>query len=191
MEKNGVGSAVVKSIILVVLGAVVILGAYMILTRGKKPAKEEDYVLTTVDEITTTDLNRNYPADARMVVDFYGKIMRTLYRETYTDDQQDKMIEVLAGIMDDELLNNQSNFKKSIKNEVKDRKEGDYSIATYVVQAKEPEVVKVDGRRMCNVECLFSLRKGTSHIVVTYQFVMRMDDEGRWKILGWTVKADE
>ena len=191
MEKNGVGSAVVKSIILVVLGAVVILGAYMILTRGKKPAKEEDYVLTTVDEITTTDLNRNYPADARMVVDFYGKIMRTLYRETYTDDQQDKMIEVLGGIMDDELLNNQSNFKKSIKNEVKDRKEGDYSIATYVVQAKEPEVVKVDGRRMCNVECLFSLRKGTSHIVVTYQFVMRMDDEGRWKILGWTVKADE
>ena len=104
MAKQGVGSAVVKSIILVVLGAVVILGAYLILTRGKKPAKEEDYVLTTVDEITTTDLNRNYPADARMVVDFYGKIMRTLYRETYTDEQQDKMIEILAGIMDDELL---------------------------------------------------------------------------------------
>lgn len=191
MEKNGVGSAVVKSIILVVLGAVVILGAYMILTRGKKPAKEEDYVLTTVDEITTTDLNRNYPADARMVVDFYGKIMRTLYRETYTDDQQDKMLEVLGGIMDDELLANQTNFKKSMKNEIKERKEGDYSVATYVVQAKEPEVVKIDGRKMCNVECLFSLRKSTKHIVVTYQFVMRMDDEGRWKILGWTVKADE
>ena len=191
MEKNGVGSAVVKSIILVVLGAVVILGAYMILTRGKKPAKEEDYVLTTVDEITTTDLNRNYPADARMVVDFYGKIMRTLYRETYTDDQQDKMLEVLGGIMDDELLANQTNFKKSMKNEIKERKEGDYSVATYVVQAKEPEVVKIDGRKMCNVECLFSLRKSTKHIVVTYQFVMRMDDEGKWKILGWTVKADE
>ena len=44
---------------------------------------------------------------------------------------------------------------------------------------------------MCNVECLFSLRKSTKHIVVTYQFVMRMDDEGKWKILGWTVKADE
>ena len=191
MEKNGVGSAVVKSIVLVVLGAVVIIGAYLILTRGKKPAKEEDYVLTTVDEITTTDLNRNYPADARMVVDFYGKIMRTLYRETYTDDQQEKMIQVLAGLMDDELLENQFNFSKSIKSEVKERKEGDYSIATYVVQAKEPEVVKVDGRKMCNVECLFSLRKSTKHIVVTYQFVMRMDDEGKWKILGWTVNTDE
>ena len=114
MEKQGVGSAVLKSVILVVLGAVVILGAYLILTRGKRPAKEENYVLTTVDEITTTDLNRNYPADARMVVDLYGKIMRTLYRETYTDEQQDKMIEVLSGIMDDELLDNQVNFSKSI-----------------------------------------------------------------------------
>ncbi|MBQ6406633.1 MAG: hypothetical protein IJJ64_01195 [Butyrivibrio sp.] len=191
MEKQGVGSAVLKSVILVVLGAVVILGAYLILTRGKRPAKEENYVLTTVDEITTTDLNRNYPADARMVVDLYGKIMRTLYRETYTDEQQDKMIEVLSGIMDDELLDNQVNFSKSIKSEVKERKEGDYSIATYVVQAKEPDVVKVDGKKMCNVECLFSLRKSTKHIVVTYQFVMRMDSEGKWKILGWTVKADE
>ena len=191
MEKNSVGSAVVKSIVLVILGAIIILGVYLVLTRNKKPAKDEDYVLSTVDEITTTDLNRNYPADARMVVDLYGKIMRALYKETYTDDQQDKMIGVLEGIMDDELMANQNNFARSIKNEVKQRKEGDYSIATYVVQAKEPEAVKVDGRKMCNVECLFSLRKGTSHIVSTYQFVMRQDDQGKWKILGWTVKTDE
>ncbi|MBQ3798565.1 MAG: hypothetical protein II842_20195 [Butyrivibrio sp.] len=191
MEKNSVGSAVVKSIVLVILGAMVILGVYMILTRNKKAAKDEDYVLTTVDEITTTDLDRNYPTDARMVVDFYGKIMRALYKETYTDAQQTKMIEILGGIMDDELMANQNNFAKSIKNEVKERKDGDYSIATYAVQAKEPEVVRVDGRKMCTVECLFSLRQGTGHIVTTYEFILRQDSLGRWKILGWTVKTDE
>lgn len=191
MEKNSVGSAVVKSIVLVILGAMVILGVYMILTRNKKAAKDEDYVLTTVDEITTTDLDRNYPTDARMVVDFYGKIMRALYKETYTDAQQTKMIEILGGIMDDELMANQNNFAKSIKNEVKERKDGDYSISTYVVQAKEPEVVRVDGRKMCTVECLFSLRQGTGHIVTTYEFILRQDSLGRWKILGWTVKTDE
>ena len=191
MEKNSVGSAVVKSIVLVILGAMVILGVYMILTRNKKAAKDEVYVLTTVDEITTTDLDRNYPTDARMVVDFYGKIMRALYKETYTDAQQTKMIEILGGIMDDELMANQNNFAKSIKNEVKERKDGDYSIATYAVQAKEPEVVRVDGRKMCTVECLFSLRQGTGHIVTTYEFILRQDSLGRWKILGWTVKTDE
>lgn len=192
MKKSSVSSAVIKSIVLAVLGALIILGVYLMLTRGKsRPGKEEDYELTVVDEITTTNLDKNYPADARRVVEFYGKIMRTLYRETYSDEQQDKMIEVLAGIMDDELLANQNNFSKSIKNEVKNKKEGDYSVVSYVVQGKEPDVVKVDGRKMCTVECLFALRKGTSHVPITYNFVMRQDENGKWKILGWTVKDDE
>ncbi|MBR4668455.1 MAG: hypothetical protein IKO76_06855 [Butyrivibrio sp.] len=192
MEKSSVSSAVIKSIILALLGAIVILGVYLMVTRLKvKPDKDEGYELTAVDEITTTNLDKNYPADARMVVEFYGKIMRTLYRETYTDSQQDKMIDILAGIMDDELLANQNNFSKSIKNEIKQKKDGDYSVVTYIVQAREPDVVKVDGRKMCSVECLFSLRKGTSHVPITYEFIMRQDEEGRWKILGWTLKDDE
>lgn len=191
MEKKSVSSAVIKSVVLVVLGALVILGIYLIFNRNKNVAKEEDYVLTAVDEITTTDLSKSYPADARMIVSFYAKIMQTLYKETYTEEQEDKMISVLAGIMDDELLANQSDFNKSVKNEVQERKAGDYSISTYVVQTKEPEVVKIDGSKMCNVDCLFTLRKGTTHTATYYQYVMRQDDEGKWKILGWTIKEDE
>ena len=191
MEKKSVSSAVIKSVVLVVLGALVILGIYLIFNRNKNVAKEEDYVLTVVDEITTTDLSKSYPADARMIVSFYAKIMQTLYKETYTEEQEDKMISVLAGIMDDELLANQSDFNKSVKNEVQERKAGDYSISTYVVQTKEPEVVKIDGSKMCNVDCLFTLRKGTTHTATYYQYVMRQDDEGKWKILGWTIKEDE
>ena len=191
MEKKSVSSAVIKSVVLVVLGALVILGIYLIFNRNKNVAKEEDYVLTAVDEITTTDLSKSYPADARMIVSFYAKIMQTLYKETYTEEQEDKMISVLGGIMDDELLANQSDFNKSVKNEVQERKEGDYSISTYVVQTKEPEVVKIDGSKMCNVDCLFTLRKGTTHTATYYQYVMRQDDEGKWKILGWTIKEDE
>ncbi len=191
MEKKSVSSAVIKSVVLVALGALVILGIYLIFNRNKNVAKEEDYVLTVVDEITTTDLSKSYPADARMIVSFYAKIMQTLYKETYTEEQEDKMISVLAGIMDDELLANQSDFNKAVKNEVQERKAGDYSISTYVVQTKEPEVVKIDGSKMCNVDCLFTLRKGTTHTATYYQYVMRQDDEGKWKILGWTIKEDE
>ena len=67
MEKKSVSSAVIKSVVLVVLGALVILGIYLIFNRNKNVAKEEDYVLTAVDEITTTDLSKSYPADARMI----------------------------------------------------------------------------------------------------------------------------
>ncbi|SFC78477.1 DUF6715 family protein [Butyrivibrio sp. YAB3001] len=191
--ESGTKSAIIKSVVLIGLATMVILGVFLLFTRNndKKVTTEENYTLTAVDEITTTNLEKNYPADARMVVDFYGKVMKTLYKETYSDEQQDKMIEVLGGIMDDELMTYQNDFKKGVKEEVASRKEGDYSISSYVVQSKEPKVSKIDGKKMCMVDCLFTLRHGTTSTATYYEFVLRQDSEGRWKILGWTINEEK
>ena len=194
MEKGSTGSAILKSVIIVALGAIVVLGLYMVFTRTRgNSGKDEDYVITAVDEITTTDLEKNYPASARKVVELYARTMQVLYKETYTDDQQDKMIAILSGIMDDELLANNQNFAQGIKSEVKGRKAEDYSISAYVIQTKEPDEVKVSGRKMCTVDCLFSLRHGSNGTTATYyQFILRRDENnGNWKILGWTLKEEE
>ena len=188
--KNG---AVVKAIVMTVLAAIVVLGLYMVFTRSKKKGPEESYDITVVDEITTTDLDKNYPASARKVVELYVKTMQALYRETYSDSQEDAMIAVVEGLMDDELLANNSNFAKSIKNEVKERRDGDYSISAFVVQSKEPKEVMVNGRKMCNVDCLINLRHASNGTSATYyQYIMRREKEnGNWKILGWTIKEDD
>ena len=186
--KNG---AVIKAIVMTVLAAIVILGLYMVFTRSKKVGPEESYDISVVDEITTTNLEKNYPASARKVVELYAKTMQVLYKEEYSDSQQDKMIAVLAGIMDEELLANQKNFEGNMKLEVKDRKENDYSISYYVIQAKEPEEVMVGGKKMCDVECLYTLRQGSYIDTADYHFVMRRDDNGKWKILGWTLSTEE
>ena len=193
MEKGGVGSAVVKSILLI-LGAMIVLGVYMILTRGKKtPAKDEDYVITVVDEITTTNLEKSYPASARKVVELYAKSMQTLYREEYTEEQRDAMIAVVKGLMDDELLASNQEFEGEIRVEVTKRKAEKYSIPAYVVQTKEPEEVTVDGRKMCSVDCLFNMRSASTPTYSNYYtFILRRDQEnGNWKILGWTLKEEE
>ena len=188
--KNG---AVVKAIVMTVLAAIVVLGLYMVFTRSKKKGPEESYDITVVDEITTTNLDKNYPASARKVVELYVKTMQALYRETYSDSQEDAMIAVVEGLMDDELLANNSNFAKSIKNEVKERRDGDYSISAFVVQSKEPKEVMVNGRKMCNVDCLINLRHASNGTTATYyQYIMRREKEnGNWKILGWTIKEDD
>ena len=191
MENNSVKSAILKSIVLLALGAVVIVGLYFMFVGTKKDPGEEQYNLTAVDEITTTNLEKNYPANPRKVVDLYANIMKVLYKEEYTDGQQDKMLEVLQGIMDDELLANQGNFSKSIKDEIAERKEGKYSISNYIVQNIEPEEVTISGKKMCTVVCTFSLRKDTNTIVNNYQFILRQDDEKRWKIVGWDVETKQ
>ncbi len=191
MENNSVKSAIMKSIVLLALGAVVVVGLYFMFVGSKKSPEEEQYNLTAVDEITTTNLEKNYPANPRMVVDLYAKTMQVLYKEEYTEGQQDKMLYVLKGIMDDELLEKQVDFSRSMKNEISERKEGDYSISNYLVQNTEPEVVTVSGKKMCNVQCLFSLRKGTSTVANYYQFILRQDDDKKWKILGWDVNTKQ
>ena len=92
MENNSVKSAIMKSIVLLALGAVVIVGLYFMFVGTKKDPGEEQYNLTAVDEITTTNLEKNYPANPRKVVDLYANIMKVLYKEEYTDGQQDKML---------------------------------------------------------------------------------------------------
>lgn len=185
--ENSTKSAIIKSVVLVILGAIFILGIYFVLTRNKRGDNSENYQLTVIDEITTTNLDKNYPADPRMVVELYCKIMQTMYKESYSDDQADKMLAVLAGIMDDELLENQMNFNKSIKDEVSNRKENDYSISVYQVQRIDMEG-KIDGRNACTVDCYIYLRQGTAGIPAIYQYLLRQDADGRWKILGWQTK---
>ena len=110
MENNSVKSAIMKSIVLLALGAVVVVGLYFMFVGSKKSPEEEQYNLTAVDEITTTNLEKNYPANPRMVVELYAKTMQVLYKEEYTEGQQDKMLYVLKGIMDDELIEKQVDF---------------------------------------------------------------------------------
>ncbi len=193
MEKGSTSSAVIKSVALVVLGAIVVLGLYFLFTRNKSTSNEETYEITVVDEITTTNLEKNYPASARKVVELYAKSMQVLYRETYTDEQRDKMIAVVQGLMDDELLANNPSFAQSIRKEVEERREGDYSISAFVVQTKEPDEVTVSGRKMCSVDCLFNLRHASNGTTANYySFILRRDEEkGNWKILGWTLKEEE
>lgn len=193
MEKGSTGSAIIKSIILVVLAAIIILGLYLLFVRNKQTPTEESYTFTAVDNITTVNLEKDYPASARKVVELYAQTMQVLYKEDYTAEQEQKLIDVLMGIMDDELLTNNLNFANNVKAEVTGRKAEDYSISNYVLtQVREPEEVMVDGRYMCTVECLFSLRHGSNGTSADYyEFIMRRDaTNGNWKILGWTLKEE-
>ena len=191
---NSTKSAIIKSVVMIFFAALIVLGMYILLTRNKEkePKYDESYTLSSVDEITTTDLEKSYPANPKKVVELYAKTMQVLYRETYSADQQLKMINVLAGLMDDELLANQGNFTQSMRNEVEERKKEDYSISNYVVLTKDIDEATVDGRKMCHVDLMYSLRKGTSGTsILKYRYVMRQDNEGRWKIMGWDLAPNE
>lgn len=191
MGKGGVSSGVIKSVVLVVLGAVVILGVFLLFTRERKSPSEEVYDITAVDEITTTNLDKNYPASSRKVVELYLHTMQVLYKEQYSDEQEQKMIDVLRGLMDDELLLHNTNFDNDIRDEVKRKKDEDNSLSNYeVLQKREPPEYKLNGRSMCQIDCIYYMRMGSQGTTtVDYAFILRRDEiTQNWKIYGWTLK---
>lgn len=194
MEKGGASSAVVKSIVLVVLGAVIVLGVYLVLTRSRKTPTEENYVPSVVDEFTTMNLEKNYPASSRKVVELYLRTMQAMYKEEYTDEQEQKMVELVKGLMDDELLLLNPNFEKDIKDEVARKKKEDNSISNFeILQKREPDEHKTNGRWMCQIDCIYYMRMGTQGtITVDYVFILRRDETtGNWKIYGWSLKEEQ
>ncbi|WP_029323063.1 DUF6715 family protein [Butyrivibrio sp. AE3004] len=182
-------NSVVKAIVLMILAAIVGVAIFVVITRNSSKTNDttEEIELTEVQKITTIDLSKSYPKTPPTVVDLYARIMKVLYKQTYTDEEFDKMAAVLAGIFDEQFLVAQSNWPSGLKNEVDQKKKGDYSITKYEVLTSDLQEKRDNGEEIANVLAKINLRHGTSTTPYNYLFVLRKDSEGLWKIMGWTV----
>lgn len=180
---------IIRSVILMVLAAVVVLGVFLIFTRrgSNTNTTTEETELTEVQKITTIDLTKNYPKTPPTVVDLYARTMKVMYKQQYTDEEFDKMAQVLAGIFDSEFLAAQNNWPTGLKDEVQQKKKEDYSITKYEVLTSDLQEKRDNGEEIANVVAKINLRHGTHTVSYNYLFVLRKDAEGLWKIMGWTV----
>ena len=182
-------SGIIRAIIIMVLAALIVLSVFVIITRNRKDPNTttEDQELTEVQKITTLDLSKNYPQTPSTVVELYARIMKVMYKQDYTDDEFKQMANVLAGTFDSELLANQKSWPDSLRNEVNEKRAGDYSIPNYEVLTSDLQEKRSNGEEIANVLAKINLRHGTHTTPYNYLFVLRKDSEGLWKILGWTI----
>ena len=193
-DKKGNSGETLKVVIMVILVALVILGIYMalIVRGGKNQSDEETSLLTEVQQITTMNLDENYPNSERDVVSLFGRITKALYGETYTDEEFSQMASQLEKLYDPELLAQQNGYESSLKDEVQQKKNDYYTVQNYVVADKDEIVYKkIDGKECASLDCLFAMRQNTEIATINYVFILRKSDDGRWKILGWTVKPED
>ncbi|MBE5844888.1 MAG: hypothetical protein E7302_12090 [Butyrivibrio sp.] len=185
-------NAIIKTIIMMVFAAMVVLGIFVILTRSGNKTNDttEDVELTEVQKITTMDLSKSYPKTPSTVADLYVRIMKVMYKQDYTDEEFNQMADVMAGIFDSEFLAIQNNWPQGLKSEVDAKKKDDYSISKYEVLSSDLQATTDAGEEIANVLAKISLRHGTSTVLYDYLFVLRKDADDNWKIMGWTVSED-
>ena len=53
------------------------------------------------------------------------------------------------------------------------------------------EYYTYQGRECAQIRCIYTVRQKTNLMTIREIYVLRKDDTGKWKILGWTPAEDE
>lgn len=154
--------------------------------------KTADKDLTEVEKVIVKDLEENYPKTPREVVKFYNRIVSCYHGEEITDAQLEDLVDQMLLLLDDDLLlvNPRDEYLNSVINEMQ------------IFRSQKKTIVSTDVCDSNDVKYIDDVKEGTStvdklaYVGATYfvktdadfaysyqQFVLRQDDDGRWKIL--------
>ena len=126
-----------KFVIIIVVCVCVILGGYYYLTNRNNAKEEENITLTEIQELTTKNLDKNFPATPREVVKLYNRIITCFYNDEYTDDELYDLGDQARKLFDDELLENnpRDEYFKNLKEDISEYHDKNKTIASSAVDS--------------------------------------------------------
>lgn len=167
-----------------------VLALYYHLANRAEPNEETGKVSQT-QKILVRDLTGNYPQTPGDVLNYYNKVLECLYNETYTDQEFQALAGKAEQLYDGELIENQEKgaYLKTFRKELDDsRKRGQKLDTIWMTDGTDVDYYTKDSRDCANLQCVYTIKRGTASQNITTVYVLRKDEKNQWKILGW--KAD-
>lgn len=177
-------------VFLALLCSALVCGGFFLLKSKIKVHPDENGEISQIEKITTRDLDAEYPVTPREVVKFYNKIILSYYKEEYTDDEFDSLLEHARKLLDEELLENNPSdmYRAAVEREIADYKDRDREIRqSSVCDIDDVRYLtdKDSGDELAYVEVTYFVKE-KKEFARTYQmYVLRKNDEGQWKILSY------
>ncbi len=183
------------SIIIIVVSVVVIVGGFWLVSNylGKDDEPTE-IEISAVQDVLLRNMETDYPPTPKEVVKYYSEITKCFYAGGYTDDELIELADRAVELYDAELVANQDydTYIKNLKAEIKDYKNKNWSISSYSTSSSvEVDEFTRDGYKWAQLYAFYNMRQSSSIVRVTEQFLLRQDEDGRWKIFGWQQVSDE
>ena len=188
-------SSGVKIVIIVIILAAIVLGYFYYLGNRSRQQTEEAVVATVVQSVLLRDLEHNYPPTPKEVVKYYSEITECFYNEEYSDEELAQLASKIQYLYDVELVANktQEQYMQDLRNDIAEMKGKKYTIASYEVSASTDVEYFTQGEYSCaRLYCTYYLRQPNSgtRVASLERFVLRQDQDGHWKILGWELVED-
>lgn len=178
------------SIIIIVVSVTVIVSAFLLISNylAKNNDEPTEVQITAVQNVLLRNLDNNYPPTPKEVLKYYSDITQCFYAGGYTEEEFIELANRALELYDDELRANQEYdvYIENLRGEIKSYKEKDWSISSYSTSSSmDVEEFERDGYEWAQLYAFYNVRQKTEIVKVTEQFLMRKDEDGRWKIYGW------
>ena len=173
------------------LVVVVVLGVFLALNLGEDTSvfSKDEKPNTEAQSILAKDVDRNYPATVREVVRLYSRISRCYHNEAISGEEFQKLVEMQRKLFDEEFLdiNPLDTFTNNLAAEIDAAKARKYQMTAWRVQKQSSVVTWQDGENhFASIVACFTMSEKEAGLTKTYEeFLLREDENGRWKIVGW------
>lgn len=177
--------------------AALILVVYYLVSQGKiQSMKGNNGSSSEAEKLLSKDLESKYPGLPTEVVKLYWRINKCIYNNSMSDKEFEGLLEQLRLMYDEELLAKSENSWDAMYENLKTEKEQyakeEKTIATYVVQQNSTvDYNTIDGRECATVITGTRLKAKSKREQTYEKFILRKDDQGKWRILGWTQTTDQ
>ncbi|MGN0370300.1 MAG: DUF6715 family protein [Butyrivibrio sp.] len=184
----------IKTPLIITFLAVLAVSYYFYLSNRDVGQKNENKEETAVSKLINRDLDLNYPSTEREVMIYYSDILKVLYKGELTEDELIGLAQHIRGLFDDELLecNPYDTYISDLKEEVEYYKSNDRYVSDYIVEDYNDTVHQtLNGKKYTKIDVKYFVREGKKLIYTYEEFTLRKDEDGKWKILFWTLTEDK
>lgn len=183
MKKN-------KNVIIICIFAVAIIGYYFYLSNKPTNDPTDEVANTTKIEDTIAKDVVTVSNTPREAVKFYSTILECLYNESPSDEEITRLGNKARELLDAELLSNnpETSYVEDLKAEISDYSKAKRIIMSYAVESgDEVEYYTEEGKEYAVVNTSYTLRETEDFMKTNEEYILRKDEGGYWKVLGWRV----
>ena len=195
-KSKGISKGIIAGVTALILVAVLIILAFSYVNnqKAREVTTEPAVEISTVDGILLSDFYLIYPPTPKEVVKMYSEITTCFYNEKMDEVTLEQLAEKSRELCDEELVANQSfeDYVDSLKTEILSFNSKSLTVSGYTLSsAADVEYYSVDNFNFAKLYVTYRLRQGTEFVYSNEVFLLRKDDDGHWKIYGFTLADDE
>lgn len=177
-----------KNVLVFVLIVIIAISGYFFLGNIKDSTKNTAATETETTRLIEKDLSATYPATPREVVKLYSRYAKCLYSGDVNDKEIEQLVNQVRLMYDKELLehNPLDDYLFELKLDIAEYRSLERKITSYKVDASNNAVTWTeDGVDYARMIASYTTKEEASYYKTQEEFILRKDENSKWKILGF------